>query len=364
MSQIPPPDDPEEPVRYVYEEPVVGDPLAPPAREVDVDAVHEEERVRVLPDGSVLRETDRVEQRSRFRDRLPWLLLALVGLLIAIGLVIWYVGRTSSKTVPPVVGLRIDTAVSRLQQDGFKLQIARQSNARPAGVVFGQNPAAETRHDNGSTVRLLVSNGRSQARIPNAVGLTQSVARDRLVKAGFRVVTTEVFSAQPRNNVVAQSPAAGGTVVPGSLVRLSVSKGSGKVEVPNEVGNPVVQARSELAAKGLAPNISHVPSSQPVGTVVAQNPTGGSVRAGSTVYLNVSKGAPVTTHTTTAPAQTTTTTRTSTVTATTTSTVTVPATKTTTVTTPTTTKTTTVTAPPTTVTTPSSTVTTTTSTSP
>jgi beta-lactam-binding protein with PASTA domain len=349
MNQIPPPDDPDDPVSYVREERVIGDPLPPAAGDVDVNAVHEEERVRVLADGSVLRETDRIEQRSRFRDRLPWLLLVLVGLLIAIGLVIWYAGRSSSKTVPPVVGLRIDAAVSRLQQDGFKVQIARRSSARPAGVVFGQNPAAETTHDDGSTVRLLVSRGRSRARVPNAVGLTQRAARDRLVGAGFRVVTTEVLSDQPRGNVVAQSPPAGGTVTPGDLVRLRVSKGSGKVNVPSEVGRPIAQARSELAAKGLEPNVSHVPSSQPVDTVVAQNPAGGSVPTGSIVYLNVSKGAPATTQTTTAPAQTTTTTRTSTVTATTTSTVTVPATKTTTVTTP-----------PTTVTTPSTSTTTTT----
>jgi beta-lactam-binding protein with PASTA domain len=373
MNQIPPPDDPNDPldrpldepplvvppiapgdVRYVRDERVVEDPLSAPVGEVDVNAVHEEERVRVLPDGSVLRETDRIEQRSHFRDWLPWLLLALVGLLIAIGLVIWYVGRSSSKSVPAVVGLRIDTAVSRLQQDGFKVQIARQSNAHAAGVVFGQNPAAETKHDNGSSVRLLVSKGRSHARVPNAVGLTQSVARDRLVNAGFRVVTAEVFSDQPRNNVVAQSPPAGGAASPGGLVQLKVSKGSGKVDVPSEVGNTIDQARSDLAAKGLKPNVSHVPSTQPVDTVVAQNPTGGSVRSGSTVYLNVSKGAPTTTQTTTAtettttpvvtqtttaPVRTTTTTQTSTVTATTTHTVTAP------------TKTTTVTAPPTTVTT-------------
>jgi beta-lactam-binding protein with PASTA domain len=375
MSQIPPSHDPDDPLRppidepplvppvvpplepgdvgYVREERVVVDPAPPLAGDVDVHAVHEEERVRVLADGTVLRETDRIEQRSRFRDWLPWLLLTLLGLLIAIGLIIWYVERSSSQTVPAVVGLRIDAAVSRLQQDAFKAQIARQSNTRPAGVVFGQNPAAGTKHDDGSTVRLLVSKGPAHARLPNAVGLAQSAARDRLVNAGFRVVTVEVFSDQPRGSVVAQSPAAGGAATPGGLVHLKVSKGSATVNVPSVVGAPIAQARSELAANGLTPNVSHVPSSQPVDTVVAQNPTGGTARKGSTVYLNVSKGAPATTQTTTAPAvtttttapvQTTTTTKTSTVTVPTTSTVTVPTTKTTTVTTP---------SPTTTVTTPS-----------
>lgn len=345
MSELPPvdPDDPlvvppTDPadVRYVREERVIADGAAPVAGDVDVNAVHEEERVRVLPDGTVLRETDRVEERSRFRDWLPWLLLALVGLAILIGLIVWYVNRSSSKAVPAVVGLRVDAAVSRLQDDGFKVQIVRQSNARAAGVVFGQNPAATTKHDDGSTVRLLVSRGRSRATVPNGVGLAQAAARDRLVGAGFKVTTAEVFSDQPQGTVVAQTPPAGDHVAPGTLVRLNISKGSATVDVPSEVGNPVAQAQSELAAKGLKPRVLRVPSTQPIDTVVAQAPSGGQARKGSTVQLNVSKGAPATTTTTTTPTPTTTTTTqtttTQTTTTATTATVTVPST--TTVTTP------------------------------
>lgn len=339
MSQVPPVD-PDEPLvvvppndpaeaRYVREERVITGGPAPLASDADVSAVHEEERVRVLPDGTVLREVDRVEQRSRFRDWLPWLLLALVGLAILIGLIVWYANRSSSKAVPAVVGLRVDAAVARLQNDGFKVQIVRQSSARPAGVVFGENPAAGTKHDKGSTVRLLVSRGLSRATVPNGVGLTQAAARDRLVKAGFKVMTAEVFSDQPRGTVVAQAPAAGEHVAPNALIRLNISKGSANVDVPSEVGNPVAQAQSELAAKGLKPSVVRVPSTQPVDTVVAQSPAGGQVRKGSTVQINVSKGAPATTTTTPPTTQTTTTQTTTTAT---TATVTVP--RTTTVTTP------------------------------
>jgi beta-lactam-binding protein with PASTA domain len=351
MSEVPPPVGPDG-------RPIVPPPIVPPvettvvrdersladgavegASEVDVDVVHEEERVRMLADGSVLRETDRIEQRSTFRDRLPWFLLALVGLILAVGVIVWFVTRSSSKAVPAVVGLRIDTAVTRLQQDGFKAQIVRQSNTRAAGVVFGQNPAAATKHDDGSTVRLLVSRGPNRATVANAVGLTQSAARDRLVKAGFKVTTAEVYSDQPKGTVVAQSPAAGGHVAPGTLVRMNVSKGSATVNVPSEVGNTVTQARSELAAKGLKPSVMQVPSDQPIDTVVAQAPAGGQVRTGSTVQLNVSKGAPANTATTATNTQTQTTTQTATTTQTTTQTATVTVPTTQTVTTPSTTTT-------------------------
>jgi serine/threonine-protein kinase len=263
---------------------------AQPGADVDVGVLHEEERVRVLPDGTVVREIDRVEQRSRMREWLPWVLIALLLAFLVGGLAVWYFTRSTTKPVPAVVGLRIDDAVTRLQADGFKVKIARQFNDKPAGVVFGQNPAAAVKADEGSTVRLLVSNGPSSVAVPNAVGLTESEARSQLVKAGFAVTTWKVFSDQPAGTVVAQEPAAGERVAPGTKVRLNVSKGSADVAVPSEVGTTLDQAQSALTAKGFKVSVTRVPSDQPVDTVVAQNPSGGRARKGSTVRLNVSEG--------------------------------------------------------------------------
>jgi beta-lactam-binding protein with PASTA domain len=270
------------------------------------DAVHEEERTRVLPDGTRIREVDRVEQHSGMRERLPWILIALLVVLIVGGVAVWYFTRSSTKPVPAVVGLRIDNAVTRLQADGFKVQIVRQSNAKQPGVVFGQNPAAEAKADSGSSVRLLVSKGPSSSTVPNAVGLPQSEARSQLVKAGFAVTTAQVFSDQPAGTVVAQDPAAGEHVAPGAKVRLNVSKGAGSVDVPDEAGTLVDEATSDLAAKGFKPVVTRVTSDQPVDTVVSQSPTGGQARKGATVRLNVSEGPPTDTTTQTTTTQTTT----------------------------------------------------------
>jgi beta-lactam-binding protein with PASTA domain len=287
--------------------PARTDPVIPPA---DSDVVHEEERTRVLADGTRLREVDRFEQRSRTRELLPWILIALLLVLLVGGFAVWYFTRSSTKPVPAVVGLRIDDAVTRLQADGFKVQIARQSNAKPPGVVFGQDPAAATKADSGSAVRLLVSKGPSSATVPNAVGLPQSEGRSQIVKAGFAVTTAQVFSDQPTGTVVAQAPAAGEHASPGTKVRLNVSKGAAQVDVPSEVGTTVDQAKSNLVAAGFKPVTSRVPSDQPIDTVVAQSPSGGQARKGSTVRLNVSEGPAATTTTeptttTTAPATTT-----------------------------------------------------------
>lgn len=283
----------------------------PPLSEADeVNVVHEEERVRVLPDGTVLRESDRIErEQSWFRRYLPWILIAILGVLIIVGLVLWYVTKSDSKTVPTVVGLRVDDAVNRMQNDGFKVQIARQSNARAAGVVFGQNPAGGASADKGTTVRLLVSKGRSLVTVPNAVGRTQAQARDQLVNAGFTVTTAQVFSDQPVGTVVAQDPAAGTRSAPATKVRINVSKGSAQVDVPDEVGKTLTDATADLEAKGFKVGTTSVASSEAADTVVSQSPAGGAAKKGATVQLNVSQG-PATTTTATTTTTTTTTTAT------------------------------------------------------
>jgi eukaryotic-like serine/threonine-protein kinase len=194
--------------------------------------------------------------------------------------------------------------------------------------VFGQNPAQGTGASKGSTVKLLVSRGPSQKTVPNAVGETQTQARSTLVAAGFEVGSSEVFSDQAAGTVVAQAPAAGARAAPGSKVHLNISKGSATADVPSTVGMTAAQAQSNLAAKGFRTTVTNVPSDQPVGTVVAQSPTGGQAPRGSNVHLNVSRG------------QTTTTTDTTTVTTDTTTSTTTTVTTPTTPTTPTTTDTT------------------------
>jgi beta-lactam-binding protein with PASTA domain len=73
-------------------------------------------------------------------------------------------------------------------------------------------------------------------------------------------------------------------------VRLNVSKGTGLVDVPSLVGQ--TDAEAQLSRLGLEANVVEVPSVQPAGVVVAQHPTGGQVKKGSTVRLNISSGSP------------------------------------------------------------------------
>ena len=188
--------------------------------------------------------------------------------------------------------MTLDQSIDRLQNEGFEVDIVNLSNQAPRGTVFDQRPTTGVEREEGSTVTVLVSKGPATVAVPNAVGLPEQEARDRLAQAGLEVRVFEVFSDEPDGAVVAQDPGSGERVSKDETVRLNVSKGSGLVDVPSLVGETRAAAEDELASLGLKVNVFEVPSIELRGTVVAQNPAGGKIREGASVRLNVSTGTP------------------------------------------------------------------------
>ena len=247
------------------------------------------EDTRVLPRDRYAEE-EVVEPRRRGPLLWPWL-LALLLLVLAGLAALWYFTREETKAVPDTVGQTLEMAVTRLQDEGFKTDISQENDDSPEGRVFEQDPAGGEEAEEGSTVAIVVSRGPATAEVPDVVDALVDDARDQLEDVGFQVNVVEVFSDQPSGQVVAQNPRGGTEANEGSTVRLNVSKGTGRVEVPDVVGENQVDAREQLQNLGLGANVVEVPSSQPGGTVVAQNPVAGSsAPLGSNVRLNVSAG--------------------------------------------------------------------------
>lgn len=256
------------------------------------------------PDGGQTLEYERVEQRPvppppeppprAWYDELGWALLALL-VLVVVGVAVWWFvfhRGAAKRTVPAVTGMPLAAAaVNALQDRGFKVRVVSQVHAGRAGTIFGEIPAAGSRVGKGSTVEILESKGPATVPVPNAVGLAEAAGRDRLVAAGFKVNEVRIFGNEKVGSITAQSPAAGSKAPRGSTVRINVSQGSATVIVPNIVGSSVGNAETTLAKAGLKGVVQlHVPSAQPPGTVVAQDPPGGQAKRGSEVKLNVSTG--------------------------------------------------------------------------
>src|SRR5436305_8211 len=99
--------------------------------------------------------------RALFADVWPW--LALLGILGVAGLLVWlFVLRNDNskkQTVPAVVGMQQQTAISRLTGDGYSVKALVQPAKQPRGVVASQEPGGGSQLPKGSTVTLHVSNG-------------------------------------------------------------------------------------------------------------------------------------------------------------------------------------------------------------
>jgi beta-lactam-binding protein with PASTA domain len=155
-----------------------------------------------------------------------------------------------------------------------------------------------TRDDDGREAQAIV--------VPDVLGLEANEARQRVRAAGLEPEVERAPSGEPRGIVFDQQPAAGTGVAPRSAVVLAVSEGPPEttvtvtttvtetqptVTVPDVLGDDHVEAGAEIDALDLVADSFPAESDEARGTVVAQNPAGGTrVAEGTHVRLEVALG--------------------------------------------------------------------------
>jgi eukaryotic-like serine/threonine-protein kinase len=129
--------------------------------------------------------------------------------------------------------------------------------------------------------------------VPDVQGLSEADATKRLEDAGLLVDPEFAFSDTiPEGRAIGTDPGPGISLDTGQTVKLIVSRGSNKVEVPSVIGLQDDQALARLQSADLAGTVVQRDSDEPAGKVVAQSPTAGKlVRSGSSVTIFVSSGA-------------------------------------------------------------------------
>ncbi len=235
-------------------------------------------------------------------EKSNWWKWALVVLAVLIGLLIaWLATRSNTVDVPNVVGESSDAAVTRLNDEGFKVNLDREPNPSvPNNQVYEQDPSGEADKDcnflgfscSNPTVTLKVSGGPGQAEVPDVTGLSQAEAESELEDAGFNAsIKSESSSDVDSGLVISTDPAGGEMARRGSTVTVTVSTGVEQVKVPPLVGETLNAARQQLSAVGLDFSSSQQTSDRPKGEVIRQSPNAGTeVDPGSTVTLTVSSG--------------------------------------------------------------------------
>ena len=197
----------------------------------------------------------------------------------------------SEVAVPKVTELESQAAQDKLFAAGFQATVKEVPSTATVGTVTSQAPPPGEVAATNSKVQINVSSGPGTATVPKVVGQTADKAISAVQAAGLLAYVKPVASAEQAGNVVGQAPPTGETVDAGSVVQLNVSRGEGDVNVPSLVGLPGASAEAQLDQIGLVANVVSVPSSEPKGTVVSQNPNPGvSLAIGESVRINISEG--------------------------------------------------------------------------
>jgi eukaryotic-like serine/threonine-protein kinase len=218
-----------------------------PTQPIDVADPYARERVE-----EVYEEPPPEEPPSWWRENLwVWLLILLVLVVGGIAL-LWFLQRDEGgdrAVVPAVVGMTEADAVREITDAGLEPVANPGESNRPEGIVFAQAPGGGSQLKEGEPVVISVSTGP-----PSTTTLT---------------TTTTQTVTQP-----SPPPPPPATVT-----------------LPDAVGQNQVEAGDLLEGSGVVADSYPVPSDEPAGTVISQNPAAGTVvKEGDTVRLNVSLG--------------------------------------------------------------------------
>jgi serine/threonine-protein kinase len=232
----------------------------------------------------------------RSRRRPWWWVVPLVLLLAAAGAAAYFLTRPTQKTVPTVVGEQVSTAQAILQNDGFKVNLINRSDSHPVNTVIAQDPLGGAKADEGSTVTLTVSQGpppAATAPVPSVTGLSEAAAIHAIHQAKLRVgrIQQEPSDTIAQGQATRTDPGAGISLPVGSRVTLFVSSGKAKVSVPDVTGQKQDAATATLKGAGFQVSTTNQTSQTATpGTVLSQNPAGGSMAPlGSTVKLVIAQ---------------------------------------------------------------------------
>jgi beta-lactam-binding protein with PASTA domain len=129
-------------------------------------------------------------------------------------------------TVPSVLLLPYEQAVSELQRGGFKVSRIDVDSDQANGLVVNQDPNGGATASQGSTVTLSVSKGPVTSAIPDVTTQEYSVAQATLEGAGFRtkIVFEDTEDPSLDGIVVSQDPVGGSQDKPNTVVTLFVGR--------------------------------------------------------------------------------------------------------------------------------------------
>ncbi|WP_055483581.1 Stk1 family PASTA domain-containing Ser/Thr kinase [Sphaerimonospora mesophila] len=245
-----------------------------------------------LPTGT--RGSAGISAKTRRRTLRPnWFIVGLALVMVAgIAFSGWWFSQSRTVKVPDLVGQNIVLARQAALNAGFEVKVgqARFDDKVEKDNVLDTEPGPGAEVDRGSVLTLIPSAGPETVPVPNVANLSEAEARTKISEAGLAVgrVSKNQSDTVPRGQVIGTNPAVGKRVKKGGSVNLVISLGLLMPDVSQMMRD---QAEKFLRDKGFNVQVDETDNSAPRGTVIAQDPVGGTpVTAGDSVRLTVSKG--------------------------------------------------------------------------
>ncbi|MFF1905028.1 Stk1 family PASTA domain-containing Ser/Thr kinase [Kitasatospora sp. NPDC058218] len=246
------------------------------------------------------------------KSNTSWILLAVAAVLVLVGT--FFVAQAMfggtkgddkkeapKVTAPSLVGKSLADAKTLAAQTGPKLvvtegeKVACPDAAIKKDQVCTQNPAAGGPIAETATITVQLSSGPAKASVPNVVGKTKDQAVKALNDAGFTNVTPEYKDddTAPQEQVTGQDPMPGAPGDPTAPVKLTVSQGKTKVQVPGVLGQQKEAAQAALESAGFQVDASKTTATNDpakVNTVASQSlPPNSKAPANSKITLTIYK---------------------------------------------------------------------------
>ena len=223
-------------------------------------------------------------------------ILALFGILYVSGII---GGGGKEVTVPDVKGMSYSEAKEVLEAKGLKIEKADEpiaSQKIEKGKIVSQTPSKNSKVKKGRTVRVILSAGNTELKVPDLKGLSYKEAKTLLSEMGLQISKgDEVDSDSVAEGLIAsQYPSAKTKVDKGDIITVNISRGKKDAVIPKLVGTTFTSESdvSDILSKYgyKLGKVSYEESYETPGTIIKQSPDAGTTaEKKTTVDIVISK---------------------------------------------------------------------------
>ena len=160
------------------------------------------------------------------------------------------------------------------------------------GKIISQDPEKGTKITEDTTIKVVLSKGIEKVTMPKLIGEKEADAVKMLEDLGFKFEVEEETNKKVQAGVVFEQDIDEGTEVnKGSTVKIKISAGAEKVQVPSVIGSTEADAKSTLTKAGLSVTVIYEEdTSKDDGTVLKQSiDAGKEVAEDSSITITVNK---------------------------------------------------------------------------